>query len=114
MLSAPRDGACPENTKANRSRAAPAEDAAVAQDTLDTALAALTGDERDILLAQVWDGLTSSDIAVLYGLTPTPRPFVSHEHGKNLSAPAHFSLLARAKPHQITSFECSKGPPWTY
>jgi RNA polymerase sigma factor (sigma-70 family) len=48
----------------------PAEDAAVAQDTLDTALAALTGDERDILLAQVWDGLTSSDIAVLYGLTP--------------------------------------------
>jgi RNA polymerase sigma factor (sigma-70 family) len=46
-----------------------AEDAVLADEALARALASLSIDERDILLAAVWDGLSNSDIAVLYGIS---------------------------------------------
>jgi RNA polymerase sigma-70 factor, ECF subfamily len=47
-----------------------AEDVILADAALASALAALSTDERDILLASVWDGLSYGDIAVLYNITP--------------------------------------------
>lgn len=47
-----------------------AEDVVLADEALARALAALSEDERDILLASVWDGLSYADIAVAYKITP--------------------------------------------
>jgi RNA polymerase sigma-70 factor (ECF subfamily) len=46
-----------------------AESVVLADDSLNRALATLAPDERDILLACVWDGLSSEDIAVAYDIT---------------------------------------------
>jgi RNA polymerase sigma-70 factor (ECF subfamily) len=46
-----------------------AEDVIIADDSVRTALASLTEDDRDLLLLHFWDGLTSGEIALVFGIS---------------------------------------------
>ena len=64
-----------------------AEAIVLADEALNRALRSLSTDERDILLDSVWDGLSNSDIAVLYEITPNAAAIrLSHARTKFLQA----------------------------
>jgi len=49
---------------------APAEDLVVADEGIRQALAALSDDDREILLLHAWDGRSAAEIAAIFHLTP--------------------------------------------
>lgn len=49
---------------------APAEELVVADEGVRQALAALSDDDREILLLHAWDGRSAADIAAIFHLTP--------------------------------------------
>jgi RNA polymerase sigma-70 factor (ECF subfamily) len=49
---------------------APAEDLVVADEAVRQALAALSDDDREILLLHAWDGRSAAEIAAIFHLTP--------------------------------------------
>jgi len=49
---------------------ASAEEAVVADEGVRSALAALSDDDRDILMLHFWDGIDTPDIAMLLGISP--------------------------------------------
>jgi len=68
-----------------------AESLVIADLSLATALDALSTDERDILLASIWDGLSVGDLAVLYDVTTN----------------AAALRLSRAKAHFLEAFHAA-------
>jgi RNA polymerase sigma-70 factor (ECF subfamily) len=48
----------------------PAEDRVIAGETIRSALAGLSEDDREILLLRVWDGFSVSEIAQILSITP--------------------------------------------
>ena len=49
---------------------ASAEDNVIADEAVRAALAALSDDDRDIVLLHAWDGRSAADIGVILGITP--------------------------------------------